>query len=273
MRPVPGCDEVCTKLPAARLYLELDANDSRLEHLEHTRLLLMGLPGSNALVLRPTVVSHFLRVPRPNPRVEGGPKLSQLPPRASRLALLSGLKSGASTPLGICPSALSDRLMALDSLLSSDNLIAGSLFDDDLLSCFLVALVAVAFFVGFWTDVTELVAAPISIKGARRTTSECRLGIPWTTWILCQALLSNYRHRHFSPLPSKSISSEIRRDDHAYAQTHAHTRAHTTQHHELVALIQAIILNDDRTSRPSNRSLSFLLSSLESHSGLTRNSR
>lgn len=230
MRPVPGCDEVCTKLPAARLYLELDANDSRLEHLEQTRLLLMGLPGSRVLVLRPTVVSHFLRVPRPNPRVEGGPRLSQLPPRASRLALLSGLNSGASTPFCICPppSVLSDRLMALDSLLSSDNLIAGSLFDDDLLlSCFLAALVAVAFFVGFWTDVTELVAVPISIKGARRTTSVCRLGIPWTTWILCQAPCPSYRHCRFIPLPSESISSEIRRDCHV-----VYMRA---QHHELDA--------------------------------------
>jgi len=27
--------------------------------------------------------------------------------------------------------------------------------------------------------VTELVAAPMSINGARRKTSECKLGIPW----------------------------------------------------------------------------------------------
>lgn len=162
------CCEVAagTKLPAAKLYRELEASDSRLEQREHTLLRFTGRP-SRAKVLSPTAVSHFLK--------DVGPKLIQLPPLASRLALLSGLSSGASPLLLFIDFSVRERLIALDSLRSKGNLIPLNLL---FFSIFLLLELLLLLDGGFTAD-TELAAVPISMGLARRMTSECRLGIPY----------------------------------------------------------------------------------------------
>ena len=157
-----------TKLPAAKLYRELEANDSRLEQREQTLLRFTGRP-SRAKVLSPTAVSHFLKAE--------GPRLIQLPPLASRLALLSGLKSGASPLLLFIDLSVRDRFIALDSLRNKGSLMPLSLV---FFSIFLLFELLLVLDEGF-TVVTELAAVPMSMGAARRMTSECRLGIPYLT--------------------------------------------------------------------------------------------
>lgn len=117
-------------------------------------------------MLSPTAVSHFLSAP--------GPRFIQLPPRASRLALLSGRKRGASASLPGTVLSVKERFTTLASLR-----IRGSLMPLSLVLSIFFWLAGIL--PGGFTDVTELVAAPISVRGARRKTSECRLGIPWTS--------------------------------------------------------------------------------------------
>ena len=166
-RPTCCCEVAAgTKLPAAKLYRELDASESKLEHREQTLLRFTGRP-SRAKVLSPTAVSHFLRAV--------GPKLIQLPPRASKLALLSGLKRGASPLLLFIDLSVRDKLTALDSLRSRGSFIPLSLLFFSIF--FWLALLLLDFDEGF-TVFTELAAVPISMGAARLMTSECRLGIP-----------------------------------------------------------------------------------------------
>lgn len=107
------CEPAGTKLPAARLYLELVARERRLEQREQTRLRLRGR-FSRVRVLRPTVVSHLRRAP--------GPRLSQLPPPGapSRLALLSARVSAKGPP-----SASSDDSVRRRGMRTSFNLLEG----------------------------------------------------------------------------------------------------------------------------------------------------